>query len=204
MKFFHVPPLVQKLFPSLVWKLPGSGKDIYLTFDDGPTPELSKWIEDTLDAYNAKATFFCVGENLQRHPEWMPASRAKGHTVSNHTHNHLNGWQTSINDYVENTKRCEEITGNKMFRPPYGLITLKQIKELKAQNYKIIMWDIMPYDFDERLDPEKALRKIIRHAVPGSIIVFHDNVKAEKCLKYILPRTLEHFSKKGYGFPALK
>ena len=204
MKFFHIPPFFQKLFPQLCWRIPTNKEEIYLTFDDGPTGELTEWIEETLHTYNAKATFFCVGENLRRHPDWMMEVRKKGHTVANHTYNHLNGWKTSTDKYIANVSKCEEITGNKIFRPPYGLFKLKQIRSLIQQGFRVIMWDVMPYDFDASLDPEIAFKKIIKYTKPGSIIVFHDNLKAEKCLKYILPRTLEHFSKLGYNFPAIQ
>lgn len=200
MRFFHTPNIIQKFFPQLVWRVKTDEKILYLSFDDGPTIELSTWILDTLKIYHAKAMFFCVGENLIKHPEFKLLIEKEGHIIANHSYNHLNGWHTKTSDYIANVEKCEAITANKIFRPPYGLLRLKQMRELLRRRYKIILWDILPYDFDPNINPEIAYQKILNHTKPGSIIVLHDNIKAATNLKYLLPRILEHYTKLGYTF----
>ncbi len=204
MKVFHIPRIFQKLFPSLIWQVPTTEKVIYLTFDDGPTTELTSWITKTLSSYQAKGTFFCVGDNLQKHPEYLLKLLEAGHTVANHSFNHLKGWNTPLQEYITNVEKCETLTKNKIFRPPYGRIRLSQIKALKNLNYKIIMWDIMSYDFDPNLDVNLSYQKIIAHTKPGSILVFHDNIKAEHTLKYLLPKIMDYFQSQGYLFKAIQ
>ena len=183
--------------------MPESGKVIYLTFDDGPTHELCPWILDTLAKYNAKATFFCVGENVQYRQKMFESIVEAGHAVGNHTHNHLNGRKTRLINYLENVALCGHYLDSQLFRPPYGRITRRQARELRALGYKIIMWDVLSYDFIADLNKALAFNKIKQYAGPGSIVVFHDNIKAEANLKYLLPATLAHFSSLGYSFKAI-
>ncbi len=193
----------------LYWRIPVSENEIYLTFDDGPIPRLTEYVLDLLEAFDAKATFFCVGDNIRKHPEIFRKVIESGHSIGNHTYHHLKAWSTDFNKYLDNVFKCEQIikgntktSGQKFFRPPYGQITRKAVSALKG-DYKIIMWDVLTYDFDNRQSAEKSLSKAIRSTNPGSIVVFHDNYKAEEKLKFMLPRYLQHFSDLGYKFKKL-
>jgi peptidoglycan/xylan/chitin deacetylase (PgdA/CDA1 family) len=196
----------KKIFPNCIWKIPNQKNKIYLTFDDGPTPEITEWTLNQLKIHQAKATFFCIGNNIKKNPEVFKKVLKEGHSIGNHTFNHLNGWKTSNDNYFQNVALCEaEIRKHiteycHLFRPPYGKIKLSQSQILRKKGYKIIMWDVISYDFDTTLSKEKCLENVIKNARSGSIIVFHDSVKAFPNLKYILPKTLEFFSKKGYVF----
>jgi peptidoglycan/xylan/chitin deacetylase (PgdA/CDA1 family) len=199
--------LVKKIFSNYIWELPNNEKKIYLTFDDGPTPEITEWTLVQLKKYNAKATFFCIGDNVKKHPEIFQKVIIEGHSIGNHTFNHFNGWKTSSQEYLENTNKCQsEICNLKpafcnLFRPPYGKIKPTQSKKLRKLGYKIIMWDIISYDFDtKKTSPEKCLENVLKNVKPGSIIVFHDSVKAFPNLEYTLPKVLENLSKKGFVF----
>jgi len=202
------------MFPKYVWDIPNSEKVMYLTFDDGPTAEITRWILATLKQYQAKATFFCIGNNIEKHPDVFQDILNQGHTVGNHTHNHLKGWQTQTEDYLQNTakaqKTIQSITKNlggknrKLFRPPYGKIKSKQGKTLIEQGYKIIMWDVISFDWEAKVLPKTCLKNITNKATHGSIVVFHDSLKASKNMQYALPKTLDYFSKKGFSFKALK
>ncbi|WP_020529176.1 polysaccharide deacetylase family protein [Flexithrix dorotheae] len=198
------------LYPSLTWSRYSDEKVIYLTFDDGPIPEMTPEILEILDQFNAKATFFCVGDNVRKYPEIASETLGKGHVLGNHTFNHLNGWNTGNDSYFENIERCRDQFAVlvkspeiKFFRPPYGRIARSQIKPIQKE-YEIIMWDVLSGDFSQKLDKKVCLEKSIKFAQPGSIIVFHDNLKAKKNLDYVLPRYLEYFSKKGFLFKALE
>ncbi len=203
MKLFTTPAFFQKVNPARTWRMPTEDRKIYLTFDDGPTEEITYWILDSLKQFNALATFFCVGENISQYTAQMQAMKEAGHTVGNHTYNHLNGFKTPVNEYIENTEKCAPLVNNLLFRPPYGKITQKQSGILRQKGYSIIMWSLLTYDYLENLDKEKAFNKIKRYAEAGSIIVFHDNIKAEKNMKYLLPKTLEFLSENGFQFAAL-
>lgn len=204
--FLHkTPALLFKLYPSLIWRQPTTEKVIYLTFDDGPIPELTPWVLDALKEFEARATFFCVGENVQKHPAIFQRLLSEGHAVGNHTFNHLNGWETPDIDYLRNTLKTDDelrkYTQTDLFRPPYGRIGRKQMKQLSHK--RVVMWDVLSGDFSSKLSPDRVLDKSIRYTSPGSIVVFHDNLKAEKNLKSVLPAYLSHFSQKGYKFKAL-
>lgn len=207
--FLHKTPLlIQWLYPSLTWKKSVSDNSIFLTFDDGPIPGLTEFILDTLDKYKIKATFFCVGDNLRKHPEIAKRALSEGHRLGNHSFNHLNGWQTNTLDYVSNVVRCQkelidiDNSEPQLFRPPYGKIKRSQIKHLK-EKYEIIMWDVLSGDFLESISKERCLEKSISATKPGSIVIFHDNLKAEEKVKYALPRYIEHFLNKDYRFQTL-
>ncbi len=204
--FLHrTPKLIQKIYPSLVWRKTTAQKKIYLTFDDGPIPEVTPWVLDELAIFNAKATFFCVGDNVRKHRDIFNKIINQGHSVGNHTYNHLNGWKTSTDEYIENVVLADEEIGkhlnSSLFRPPYGRITRSQIKELKTK--QLVMWDVLTGDFSQTLDPEVILKKSVKCTTPGSIVVFHDHIKAFENLKFVLPRYLKFFFEKGYGFARL-
>lgn len=198
--FWTKPPyLLQLLFSGFIWRCNPEKKSIYLTFDDGPVPEVTPLVLDLLKQYNAKATFFCVGENAKKYPELFARITNEGHKVGNHTYNHLNGWKTGCHLYLENVKKCSQVINSNLFRPPYGKITFKQARLLKP-DYKIIMWDVLSYDYSVEISKEDCFKNIKKHTKSGSIIVFHDSEKAKNNLMSALPNTLDHFSKEGYSF----
>lgn len=221
-----MPRFIQRLYPERVWAFSQKEDTIYLTFDDGPIPEVTPWVLDELKKYNAKATFFCIGENVQKHPEIFRRMLAEGHSVGNHTFNHLNGWHTETSEYVKNVEKAgrqmiedgRQMTeeGSRMidnskivnhqslivnlFRPPYGKITSQQAKILQQKGFKIVMWDILSYDYDTTISPEKCLQNVLKNIKPGSVVVFHDSLKAEKNLRYVLPKVLEFIGEKKLCF----
>ncbi|MCE7864170.1 MAG: polysaccharide deacetylase family protein [Bacteroidetes bacterium CHB5] len=213
MSLFQTPFFLPWLYPQLIWRMPVIEKKVYLTFDDGPVPGATDFVLETLKPYNAVATFFCIGDNVQKHPEVFAKILTAGHAVGNHTFNHLNGWNTPLRSYLDNTVKCETILSTHgtnhllpatapLFRPPYGRITRHQIKALK-EKYKIIMWDVLTQDYRQRISPDKCLRGTIQATRPGSIVVFHDSYKAERNLMFALPRYLEYLNTEGYSFGLL-
>ncbi|MDD5149589.1 MAG: polysaccharide deacetylase family protein [Flavobacterium sp.] len=202
--------LIKKIFQNYIWEIPNVENKIYLTFDDGPTPEITEWVLQELQKHNAKATFFCIGKNIEKHPDIFLKVIANNHSIGNHTFNHLNGWKTSTEEYLKNTKLCEYSISNlkskisnlqsKLFRPPYGKIKPSQSKKLQKLGYKIIMWDVLSADFDGTISPEKCLENVLNNVKSGSIIVFHDSTKAFQNLEYTLPKTLEILSERGFVF----
>lgn len=199
--------LIKQLFSNYIWDIPNDANKVYLTFDDGPTPEITLWTLAQLKKYNAKATFFCIGDNIQKYPEIFHQIIREGHALGNHTFNHLNGWKTSKQDYLDNISLCEEQIQkskinnlkSKIFRPPYGKIKKSQSKQLLQLGYKIIMWDVLSADFDVNITPDKCLNNVISNVKSGSIIVFHDSKKSFKNLEYALPKTLEFLKQKGFS-----
>ena len=195
---------VKGLFPNYVWDIPNDENKVFLTFDDGPTPEITEWVLAQLKQYNAKATFFCIGNNIEKHPDIFQKVIKEGHTIGNHTFNHLKGWKTRTKEYVENVKLCQnQIQNHKsqisnLFRPPYGKVKPSQSKVLRRLGYKIIMWDVISMDFDSTLPATKCLEHVLKNVTSGSIIVFHDSVKAQQNLKYTLPKTLSFLKEKGF------
>ena len=197
---------VKAIFPKYIWDIPNHEKKVYLTFDDGPIPEITEWTLAQLKKHNAKATFFCIGDNIEKHPEVFQKVIDEGHAIGNHTFNHLKGWETSLEDYVENTKKCSETMANcqlntehcQLFRPPYGKIKPSQAGALRKLDYKIIMWDIISMDFDQTITPEECLNNVLKNIESGSIIVFHDSLKAWKNLEYVLPKTLAFLNEKRF------
>ncbi|MFN0049879.1 MAG: polysaccharide deacetylase family protein [Cytophagales bacterium] len=216
--FFTVPHWIQTVFNSFVWHIKTNKKVLSLTFDDGPIPDVTEFVVEQLAKYNAKATFFCVGENIAKNPQIFEKLLAGGHAVGNHTYNHLKGWQTKDAAYFANVEKFEEAivnfrlktgftapiqnVGVKLFRPPYGQIKSSQAAKLK-NTYKIIMWDVLTCDYDKKLSEEKCLKNAIANSKAGSIVVFHDSLKAERNLRYVLPRYLKHFDDLGYKFESI-
>jgi len=189
MYLIKTPKIIRNLFPNFIWNIPTTEKVLYLTFDDGPIPEVTPWVIKQLEAYNAKATFFCVGENIQKHPDVFQKVKDAGHEVGNHTFNHLSGWSTERLPYFHNVRRCAHLVKSELFRPPYGRLRPKQAQFLQ-RHYNIIMWDILSGDFDPNISKEDCLSNVVDHAKPGSIIVFHDSLKAQDKLKFVLPKVL--------------
>ncbi|SKB55713.1 Peptidoglycan/xylan/chitin deacetylase, PgdA/CDA1 family [Parapedobacter luteus] len=196
------PLVLQWFYPSLTWHRGRVEKRIFLTFDDGPIPDVTPGIINTLKNYGVKATFFCVGENIKKHPDLFDTLLENGHRIGNHTYNHLNGWKTKDEIYLENVLQCQQLTQTNLFRPPYGRGTRAQYATLR-KDYEIIMWDVLSGDFDTKLAPEKCLRNVINHARNGSIVVFHDNIKAVPRVSYALPRAIEYWLGQGYTFGVL-
>ena len=200
---------IKKIFNNLVWDIPNSDKKIYLTFDDGPIPEVTEWVLDLLKSEEIKATFFCIGDNIKKHPEVYKRILSEGHQTGNHTFNHLNGWKTETNHYIDNFKLCEtehsklNTKHSFLFRPPYGKIKPSQSKAIRQLGYKIIMWDVLSYDFDPTISVEKCLENVISNTEQGSIIVFHDSLKAEKNLKYALPKAIQILKNRGFVFDVI-
>ena len=203
MYLVKTPRLIQSLFPNFVWRIPTQEKVIHLTFDDGPVPEATPWVLDQLQQYNAKATFFCVGDNVKKHPELFEQVVHANHVVGNHTFNHLNGWGTDNIPYFHNIRNCAHLVKSDLFRPPYGRLLPKQAQFLQ-RHYQIIMWDVLSGDFDPEITKEQCLENVLRSTNPGSIIVFHDSIKAMDKLQYVLPKVLEHYSNLGYKFEAIQ
>ncbi len=216
MNFYWVKTsaIVKKIFSNLTWYIPNSEKKVYLTFDDGPTPELTEWILDVLKKNEIKATFFCVGENLAKYPDLAKKIIQNGHIIANHTYNHLNGWMFSNKKYFENIKLCDDILNKdilgenqnqpKLFRPPYGKIKLSQVRILRKMGYKIIMWDVLSADFLQEITKEECLKNVTKNTTSGSIIVFHDNPKALKNLEYALPQSIQFLKENGYTFDVIR
>lgn len=194
----RIPLIAEVLYPGAIFRLPEENKKtVYITFDDGPVPEATPVVLDILKQYNAKATFFCVGENVQKHPEIYSQILAGGHSVGNHTFNHVDGWKNSVKDYYENTRKCAELVKSNLFRPPYGRITLKQFRKLKKE-YKIVFWDVLSVDYDKNLNAEECLDTIKKYTRPGSVIVFHDSVKTMDKIADLLTKSLDFLTSEGY------
>ncbi|MFA6924056.1 MAG: polysaccharide deacetylase family protein [Bacteroidales bacterium] len=204
MYYVKSPFLISRLSGnSVVWNIPVNKKnEIYLTFDDGPIPEVTYEVLKILAQYNAKATFFCVGENVQKHSEVYKSILNAGHSVGNHTFNHISGWTTLSKKYFANIQKCDDLLHTRLFRPPYGKIRPLQVLKLKKK-YSIILWSVLSGDFDKKISPEKCLDNVIKYTKNGSIVVFHDSLKAKKNMLYALPKFLHHYSEKGYEFKAL-
>jgi len=203
MYFIKTPTWLQRLFPRYTWRVPTREKVLYLTFDDGPIPEVTPSVLAILRRYKAKATFFCVGDNVNKHPEVFEQVLTEGHTIGNHTFHHLNGWATRAEDYLQNISACAERVRSRLFRPPYGKIKPQQAEWLFKNEYKIVMWDVLSGDFDTQITGERCLQNIINHAAEGSVVVFHDSQKAADRVLYALPRVLEHYAAQGYRFAAI-
>lgn len=192
------------LFPGLTWKIATENKELFLTFDDGPHPLITPKVLNILDEYNAKATFFCVGENVQKHPEAYAEIISRGHQTGNHTFNHLKGWETSAKEYLDNIRKCNELVPSALFRPPHGRILPGQVRQLKKEGYQVVMWSVLARDYQQNSDKKNLLQKVLAQTKAGSIIVFHDSEKAAENMLYMLPEFLAHFSEKGYAFNVIE
>jgi len=203
------PRWLSFVFKKRIWHFSSKEKTIFLTFDDGPT-KVTPFVLDQLKRHNAKATFFCIGDNIDKHPSIFKQVITEGHILANHTQHHLNGWQTSTEDYFNEVMEVDHKlypkTSNvktKLFRPPFGKCTKSQRKLLYKEGYKIIMWSVLSADFDLTVSKEQCLENVLKNTTNGSIIVFHDTIKSEEKLLYALPKVLEHFSKKGFQFKGI-
>ena len=205
MKFYTIktPTIIQKFFSNYRWRFSSVPKEIYLTFDDGPTLEVTNFVLEELKKHQAKATFFCIGENVKKHQKIYLKIQKEGHSVGNHTFNHLNGLLTKNTRYIENIQQASAYIVSKLFRPPYGRLKSSQARLLQQEGYKIIMWDVLSGDFDRSISPEKCLENVLKNTTNGSIIVMHDSEKAKDKIYFALPRILDHFSQKGYLFKAI-
>ena len=200
MQIVNTPKFIQALFPSLIWRKETKNKEIWLTFDDGPTPEVTPWILSVLKKGNVKATFFLVGQQIEEFPELVDTIIKDGHTIANHSYSHKNGWLTNKEKYLEDIENCQALMpNNKLFRPPYGKITKAQITALKGR-YKIILWDVLSYDFQQNSIPKRVKENIINNTSAGSIIVMHNNQISFKNLQPILEETIQILKKKGFRF----
>jgi peptidoglycan-N-acetylglucosamine deacetylase len=206
----RTPFFLPLLYPSLLWRMPSDKPELYLTFDDGPISGPTEFVLETLEKLSCLGSFFCIGDNIRKYPQVFDKIIAGGHTVGNHTYNHLDGWKTPLPEYVDNVERCLHAMSQKnpsqankrFFRPPYGKISRKGITALSAQ-YNIVMWDVLTQDFSPALSPEACLKKSISATRHGSIILFHDSLKAERNLTFVLPRFISHFLEKGFVFKSL-
>ena len=200
--FVKTPWWIKKLYPGCVWDIEPKNKTLYFSFDDGPHPTITSYILNLLKKYNAGATFFCIGQNVQNYPEVYKQIIEEGHSVGNHTEHHFNGWKTSDEDYIRDIVEANDKIGSSLFRPPYGRIKKTQMRLLKEKYpaMKIIMWNILAGDWDENLKPGRCFEQIRSKISDGDIIVFHDIDKAFPRLEYALPRLLEEYAEKGYQF----
>jgi peptidoglycan/xylan/chitin deacetylase (PgdA/CDA1 family) len=200
---YRTPFFLPWIYPTLTWRIPTTAKEIFLTFDDGPVPGPTEFVLDTLKQNNCKATFFSIGDNVKKHPDVYQRILNGGNTVGNHTFNHLKGWDYSDDEYLANIKKCDEVLGYKsqLFRPPYGRIKKSQIGKLN--DYKIVMWDVLTSDYNQSILPESCLKGSIAATRPGSIVVFHDSLKAERNMTYALPRYIDHFLNQGFTFKSI-
>lgn len=201
--FVKTPRWVKRLFYKQIWSFETNQKVLYLTFDDGPIPEVTPWVLAELAKYKAKATFFCIGDNVKKYPKVYKQILDAGHAIGNHTFSHTNGWKVSSKACLKDVEDANQLITSKLFRPPYGKITPKQTKLLQKEGFSILMWDVLSADFDKNITKEKCFNNVIDNAKNGSIIVFHDSLKAEKYLKYTLPKVLQHYSNLGYTFEAI-
>ena len=224
--FVKTPRLIRNYFSDYTWNISTGKKEIYLTFDDGPIPEITPWVLNALKKYQAKATFFCIGDNIKKYPQVFQQILKENHSIGNHTFNHLNGWKTNPQMYLNNIEITEKVfkseTKNKngnneihkqatnnqqlttnLFRPPYGRIRSKQTRLLINKGYQILMWDVLSGDFDQNISDETCYQNVIKNVQNGSIVVFHDSKKAFKKLEYTLPKVLKHFTERGYTFKPL-
>lgn len=208
--FIKTPKFIRSFYKEHIWCIDTDKKEIYLTFDDGPTPIVTNFVLDELIKHEAKATFFCIGKNIENHPELFNRIILEGHSIGNHTHNHENGWKSDNSIYLDSISRCQSSLSKTqyqakqlLFRPPYGKVKNSLAKKIIKRGYKIIMWTVLSGDFDTKITKEKCLKNVIENTKKGDIIVFHDSKKAFEKMQYALPKTLEYFSKKGFEFKFL-
>ena len=209
MHFFSVPSTIQRLFPACTWRRSVKEKVIYVTFDDGPQPRITPWVLDLLRQYDARATFFCVGDNVRKFPAVIEQILREGHVAANHTMHHVKGWRNRLKEYLMEVDACQDALNSlganagRLFRPPYGQITPRQTRALKARGYEVVQWSNLSCDYDPKLDVEQSLRSLLKDSAPGSIVVFHDSEKAENQLRWLLPKYLAGMQAQGFTFEAL-
>ena len=199
---YHVPYIVRKALPQMVWRYTAENS-IYLTFDDGPIPEVTPYVLDTLAAYGAKATFFCVGDNVRKYPKLYQRILQEGHSVGNHTYHHKNGWKTQTEQYMADVDKAAKVIDSRYFRPPYGKLRPAQLKKLREE-YTVVMWDVLSGDYDPSRTADQCLQTVTAHSTPGSVVVFHDSLKAADTLREILPKVLHHCKENGWDMAAIE
>lgn len=188
----------------MIWRMPDTGeKTLYLTFDDGPAPNVTDQVLDILQEYGAKATFFCIGQHALNHPTIIDRILAEGHELGNHTFDHLNGWRTPKPKYLSDVAQCDNVFKSTLFRPPYGKLRIGQYMEIR-KTHKVIMWDVVSGDFDRKVSQEQCLKNVLDHADSGSIVLMHDKERTAGKLAYYLPRVLGHYAENGFVFKSLK
>lgn len=209
MLLYKIPGIFKFIYPELIWNGHRNQRVIYLTFDDGPVPGITNLVLDILTEFDIKATFFCVGENIKKNPELFQRIIQEKHMIGNHTYNHINGWEKSVEEYIRNVKRCDELISSqgfkaevKLFRPPHGKIKKKALKQI-GNEFKIVMWDVLSYDFSSKLSKEKSLNKSIQYTRAGTIIIFHDSEKTRTNIEFIIYQYISHFVKKNYQFSTI-
>ncbi len=203
---------MRALYPNFIWRIATEKKEIFLTFDDGPIPEVTEFVLDELEKYKAKATFFCIGGNIEKYPQIFQMVVNQQHTIGNHTFNHVRGWDSEDDYYLDNFRKCEKEILTQIpipqspiprhFRPPFGRIKRSQANEI-LKTHKIAMWDVLTGDYDQSISKQRVLSKSLQHIEQGSIVLFHDSIKASKNMMYSLPKVLEHFSEQGFTFKSL-
>lgn len=198
----YLPTFLRWIYPGAIWNIAPTSKDIYLTFDDGPTPVVTEKVLELLDHYDAKATFFCIGQNIEKNPELFNLIKEKGHHVGSHTYSHINGWKSKTTEYLNDYSKGRELASSNLFRPPYGRILLNPLQTIQKQD-KVIMWDVLSKDYDTSLTPEQILNNVFQNVKPGSIIVFHDSEKAKKNVLAVLPELLQKLKLQGYTLEAI-
>jgi len=198
----QLPRFMRAIYPLATWRMSSHEKVIYLTFDDGPIPEVTPWVLDILDKYNIKATFFCVGENVMRYPDLYQELHRRGHRTGNHTYNHMRGFTTTSKTYMANVEKAAQYIDSDLFRPPHGGLRKFQYWEVRMK-YKVILWDVISRDYDKDVPEAKVLRIVKKYTRNGSIIVFHDSLKAERNMRYAMPRAVEYLLQQGYEFRTL-
>jgi peptidoglycan-N-acetylglucosamine deacetylase len=202
----RTPWFLKKIYPRCTWDGPGEGGRVYLTFDDGPDPEATGFVLDQLRSYDQRATFFCIGKNVERYPDLYARIVLEGHAVGNHTWHHLNGWNSSLDEYLADVRRTQALIPSRLFRPPYGRASRQQMKSLiqPAFQMKVVMWSLLSGDFDPGISKERCLRNVVRHLKEGDIVVFHDSQKALQKMSYVLPKLLEWMKENGYRSEVLR
>lgn len=193
------PRFFQRFFPNFIWNFPNETDGVFLTFDDGPTRDVTPWVLEQLRKYNAKATFFCLAKNVEMNPDIYEQILADGHSVGNHSYSHLRGWGTDTSQYIQDIIYANSFIKSNLYRPPYGRISPRQILLLRHR-YRIIFWDVLSMDYSKRVSPRKVVKYVMKSVHPGAIVVFHDSLKAQRNLRYALPRVLEGISEKGLKF----
>jgi peptidoglycan-N-acetylglucosamine deacetylase len=201
--FSKIPTILQIAVPQATWRQPSDTGRIFLTFDDGPIPEVTPWVLNTLAEYDAKATFFCVGQNIERHPDIFQRIGTEGHTIGNHTHQHLDAWRTSAQAYLADVEACQSLTKTPLFRPPFGRLTPGLMRKLRSSGYEIVLWDVLTGDFDTSIKAATCIERVKRHTRAGSIILMHDSLKAWPRLQGTLPTVLQWAKEKGFVCSAL-